>query len=171
VEHKFANSSKHEHTHSYKKINFIETTVWRHPEKERKQKNTPARGINHPKRKPGGQPRHQGKTRSGFGRVDHYEILRPEDCVYCGQKAFAPVALKVEKHAVAQLVERPIEIVEYQRHTCVCESCGNLQASEWPQNVIPGQDLGISFQAFLGWANNYAHMPYEKQPSFALGTW
>ncbi|MHC5763793.1 DUF6444 domain-containing protein, partial [Nostoc sp.] len=61
---------------------------------------------NHPKRKPGGQPGHQGRTRKGFGRVDRCEILRPTDCVYCGQKAFATVAVKVEKHAVAQLEHR-----------------------------------------------------------------
>ena len=125
---------------------------------------------NQPKKRPGGQPGHQGKTRKGFGRVDRYEILRPEDCVYCGQKAFASVAVKVEKQAVAQLVERPIEVVEYQRHTCVCECCGNLQAADWPEDIIPGQDLGISLQAFLGWVNNYAHMPYEKQPSFVVGS-
>ncbi|MFN6480546.1 IS66 family transposase [Nostoc sp. DedQUE07] len=118
---------------------------------------------NHPKRKPGGQPGHQGKTRKGFGRIDRFEILRPTDCICCGHKAFASVAVKVEKHVVAQLVERPIEIVEYQRHTCVCESCGNVQTSSWPEDIIPGQDLGTSLQAFLGWANNYAHMPYEKQ--------
>lgn len=99
---------------------------------------------NHPKRKPDGQPGHQGKTRKGFGRVDRYEILRPLNCVYCGQEAFASVAVKVEKHTVAQLVERPIEVVEYQRYTCVCECCGNLQASQWPEDIIPGQDLGIS---------------------------
>jgi len=118
---------------------------------------------NHPKRKPGGQPGHQGKTRKGFGRIDRCEILRPTDCVYCGQKAFVSVAVKVEKHTVAQLVERPIEVVEYQRYTCVCECCGNLQTASCPQDIIPGQDLGTSLQAFLGWANNYAHMPYEKQ--------
>ena len=118
---------------------------------------------NHPKRKPGGQPGHQGKTRSGFGRVDRYEILRPEDCVYCGQKAFATVAVKIEKQSVAQLVERPIEIVEYQRHTCVCECCGNVQTASWSPDIVPGQDLGVKLQAFLGWVNNYAHMPYEKQ--------
>jgi transposase len=118
---------------------------------------------NQPKNKPGGQPGHQGKTRKGFGRVDRYEILRPTDCAYCGQKAFTAEAVKVEKHSVAQLVERPIEVVEYQRHTCVCESCGNVQTAAWPQDMIPGQDLGTSLQAFLEWANNYAHMPYEKQ--------
>ncbi len=124
---------------------------------------------NQPKKKPGGQAGHQGKTRKGFGRIDRYEILRPIDCIFCGHKAFAPLAVKVEKQAVAQLVERPIEIVEYQRHTCICECCGNLQAAQWPLDMIPGQDLGTSLQAFLGWTNNYAHMPYEKQPSYALG--
>ena len=32
------------------------------------------------KRKPGGQPGHPGKTRKGFGRVDRFEILRPQFC-------------------------------------------------------------------------------------------
>jgi transposase len=118
---------------------------------------------NHPKRKPGGQPGHQGKTRKGFSRIDRCEILRPTDCAYCGQKAFAPAAVKVETRTVAQLVEHPIEVVEYQRYTCVCECCGNIETSQWPQDIIPGQDLGVKLQAFLGWANNYAHMPYEKQ--------
>jgi transposase len=131
--------------------------------KSENKKSPPQEESNQPRKKPGGQPGHQGKTRKGFGRIDRYEILRPTDCVYCGQKAFAPLAVKVEKHAVAQLVERPIEIVEYQRHTCRCECCGNLQTADWPQDMIPGQDLGTSLQAFLGWANNYAHMPYEKQ--------
>ncbi|MEH2290963.1 DUF6444 domain-containing protein, partial [Nostoc sp.] len=118
---------------------------------------------NHPKRKPGGQPGHQGRTRKGFGRVDRCEILRPTDCVYCGQKAFATVAVKIEKQSVAQLVERPIEIVEYQRYTCVCKCCGNVQTASWSPDIVPGQDLGVRLQAFLGWTNNYAHMPYEKQ--------
>src|SRR6476620_6457606 len=33
-----------------------------------------------PKRKPGGQPGHPGKTRKGFGRADRLEILRPQVC-------------------------------------------------------------------------------------------
>ena len=89
-----------------------------------------------PKRKPGGQPGHLGKTRSGFGRVDRYEILRPTGCACCGQKAFAHTAVKIEKQSVAQLVERPIEIVEYQRHTCVCECCGNVQTASVKRLLI-----------------------------------
>ncbi len=68
--------------------------------KSENKKTAPQEESNHPKRKPGGQPGHQGKTRKGFGRVDRCEILRPSDCVCCGQKAFAAVAVKVEKQAL-----------------------------------------------------------------------
>ena len=29
--------------------------------------------------------------------------------------------------------------------------------------MIPGLDLGVKLQAFLGWLGNYGHLPYEKQ--------
>lgn len=65
------------------------------------------------KRKPGGQPGHPGKTRKGFSRVDRSEILRPQVCSCCGQREFCAEPIKIETQQVAQLVERPIEIVEY----------------------------------------------------------
>jgi len=61
------------------------------------------------------------------------------------------------------LVERPIEIVEYQRYTCICTECGETQTADWSPDIVPGQDIGIRLQAFLGWINNYGHLPYEKQ--------
>lgn len=119
--------------------------------------------ANNPKRKPGGQPGHPGKTRKGFGRVDRYEILRPQVCRNCGRQEFATVAVKVEKQQVAQLVERPVEIVEYHRHSCQCQQCGVMQSADWSPEMIPGQDLGVRLQAFLGWMGNYGHLAYEKQ--------
>ncbi|BAY45702.1 transposase IS66 [Scytonema sp. HK-05] len=116
-----------------------------------------------PKRKPGGQPGHPGKTRKGFGRVDRFETLRPEFCFCCGSTGFIKEPIKIERQQVAQLVERPIEIVEYHRHTCVCGHCGNVQTSDWSPDIVPGQDIGVRLQAFLGWINNYGHLPYEKQ--------
>ncbi|MHC5718597.1 MAG: DUF6444 domain-containing protein [Nostoc sp.] len=120
-------------------------------------------GNEAPKRKPGGQPGHQGKTRKGFGRVDRFEILRPQVCKCCGQKEFSNEPIKIETQQVAQLVDRPIEIVEYQRYTCICSECGETQIADWSPDIVPGQDIGIRLQAFLGWINNYGHLPYEKQ--------
>src|SRR4028119_2201921 len=54
--------------------------------------------ANSPKRKPGGQPGHPGKTRKGFGHVDRYEILRPQVCLSCGRTELAIEPTKVEWH-------------------------------------------------------------------------
>ena len=100
-----------------------------------------------PKRKPGGQPGHSGKTRKGFGRVDRLEILRPQVCPHCGSQEFDYQPVAVQMQQVAQLLEHPIEIVEYQRHSCPCANCGEVQIAAWPQSIVPGQDLGVSLQA------------------------
>ncbi len=114
-------------------------------------------------RKPGGQPGHPGKTRKGFGRVDRYQVVRPQLCPNCGSQAFGEVPVSVQLQQVAQLVECPIEIVEYQQHTCQCADCGQIHTAPWPERIVPGQDGCVSLQALLVWLGNYGHLPYEKQ--------
>ena len=45
----------------------------------------------------------------------------------------------------------------------MCEHCGNVQASDWSPDLVPGQDIGVRLQAFVGWIRNYGHLSYEKQ--------
>ena len=115
------------------------------------------------KRKPGGQPGHQGSTRKGFNRIDRVSILSPVQCEYCRSALVETTVVKTEKQQVAQLVARPIEIVEYHRQHCQCVHCGQVSAASWDSEMIPGQDLGIKLQGLLGWLGTYAHLPYEKQ--------
>lgn len=123
------------------------------PEKEKARK----------KRKPGGQLGHPGKTRKGFGRVDRREVLKAEICSSCGQSLEEAESIKIDQKSVAVLVEKPIEIVEYQRHHSLCQSCGEITSPQWSAQIVPGQDLGIRLQGLLGWLGNYGHLPYEKQ--------
>ena len=95
-----------------------------------------------PKRSPGGQLGHQGKTRKGFGRTDRYEVLKAKNCLSCGQLLTQAKSIKVEKKSVAMLVERPIEIVEYQRHHSVCDCCGEITTPKWSNQIVPGQGFG-----------------------------
>lgn len=118
---------------------------------------------NDKKRKPGGQPGHQGKTRKGFARIDRIEILQPSICSHCSQTEWLAEPVKIDLKQVAQLVDRPIEVVEYHRHHCQCRNCGQVTSADWSSKMIPGQDLGVKLQAFLGWLGNYGHLPYEKQ--------
>ncbi len=61
------------------------------------------------------------------------------------------------------MVERPIEIVEYQRHHIRCDCCGEITSPQWSNQMLPGQDLGIKLQGLLVWLGNYGHLTYEKQ--------
>ncbi|MEG4508567.1 IS66 family transposase [Microcoleus sp. F6_B4] len=118
-----------------------------------------------PKRKPGGQPGHIGKTRKGFGRVDRYQISTPDYCEHCGSSELSD-AIGYSKQQVACLVARPIEVVEYQRIKCQCNECGAMTLGSPASGIVPGQDLSIDLQALLSWLGNYGHMSYEKQQEF-----
>ncbi len=114
------------------------------------------------KKKPGGQPGHQGKTRKGFGRVDRYEISQPERCQWCGSRELSEI-ISHQTQQVACLVAKPIEVVEYQTQSCKCLECGGVVQGPLPEGIVPGQDLNINLQALLVWLGNYGHLSYEKQ--------
>lgn len=115
------------------------------------------------KRKPGGQPGHKGKTRKGFGRIDRYERIEPQSCPECGGTHFQASAATLTRSVVAQLVERPIEIVEYQQVRRICGQCGVRVSGELPEGIIPGQDLSAKLQGLLAWLGHYGHLSYAKQ--------
>jgi transposase len=118
-----------------------------------------------PKRKPGGQPGHIGKTRKGFGRVDRYQISTPDTCEHCGSRELSEM-IGYSKQQVACLVDRPIEVVEYQRAKCQCNECGAIVIGPVSPGIVPGQDLSIDLQALLVWLGNYGHISYSKQQEF-----
>jgi len=114
------------------------------------------------KKKPGGQPGHEGKTRKGFGRVDRYEIGQPEICQWCGSNELSE-AISHRTQQVACLVPQPIEVIEYQIQSCKCLECGGTVLSSLPDGIVPGQGLNINLQSLLVWLGNYGHLPYAKQ--------
>ncbi|MEX6779355.1 IS66 family transposase [Limnospira fusiformis] len=130
---------------------------------KRSEKVKPPKESNSTGRKPGGQPGHIGKTRKGFGRIDRYELCEPLFCPVCGGNHFHSSQLSTRNYVVAQLVERPVEIVEYQQVQRICYQCGERVGGELPENIIPGQDLSTHLQGMLAWLGHYGHLSYAKQ--------
>ena len=81
----------------------------------------------------------------------------------CGSVEFVEAPVSVECKQVAQLVARPIEVVEYQRQKCKCVHCGQTNTADWQKEIVPGQDLSVGWQSLLVWLGNYGHLSYEKQ--------
>ena len=115
------------------------------------------------KRKPGGQPGHQGTTRKGFERVDRTEAVRPTECPACGGTEFSDSPVRVRRYQVAELAPKAIEVVEYQQQCCQCASCGLEVWGQLPPEVVGEQSLGARLQGLLVWLGNYGHLSYEKQ--------
>ena len=53
-------------------------------------------------------------------------MLQPSICSHCGQTEWLAYPVKIDLKQVAQLVDRPIEVVEYHRHHCQCRNCGQV---------------------------------------------
>jgi transposase len=117
--------------------------------------------LNNNKKKPGGQPGHQGTTRKGFDRVDKFEAIRIQQCPKCGSQSLKEIGMRTRQ--TAKLVVQPIEIVEYQQYQCCCQTCKTVNWGEMPADVIGEQDLEASLQGMLAWMRNYGHLSYEKQ--------
>lgn len=65
--------------------------------KSEKPASTPESEKKQAKRKPGGQPGHQGSTRKGFDRIDRISINTPQLCHQCGQSLESSEVVKTEK--------------------------------------------------------------------------
>jgi len=83
-----------------------------------------------------------------------------------GHTELAIEPTKVEKQQVAQLAERPIEIVEYHRHSCQCQHCepyrvqtGHHQVKTWESDYKHFSD---------GWETT--DICHTKTTSFAVVT-
>lgn len=127
------------------------------------QQESPSEGK---RRSPGAQKGHEGKTRLGFGRIDRYEVLRPQECPVCGSQSFSAIAEHKSERIIAELSPCAIEVVCYQQQHCRCHCCESLISEPFPGSVIGHQSLGAKLQSLLGWLGHYAHLSYEKQQEF-----
>ncbi len=99
------------------------------------------------KRKAGGQLGHRGTTRKGFGQVDRFEVVKPQECPQCGGQTLIEMGVKTRE--CARLVEKPIEVVAYQQHQCRWQNCATIVWGKVPAEVIQDQDLEASLQEML----------------------
>ena len=79
--------------------------------------------IKRRRKKQGPKYGHEGKTRNGFASVDHKIELHREQCPKCGSAVERIEDAPVHRHQIAELVEKPVEVWEYQRPKYECPVC------------------------------------------------
>jgi transposase len=58
---------------------------------------------------------HPGSTRNGFGWIDHQVELTMSRCSICGATLERDESGRIERSLVAELVNQPVEVTEYER--------------------------------------------------------
>lgn len=75
-------------------------------------------------KKQGPKDGHEGSTRNGFANVDHRVELPLEHCPNCSSEVEWVADAPARRHQIAELVNKPVEVWEYQRPQYPCPVCG-----------------------------------------------
>lgn len=114
------------------------------------------------KRKIGGQPGHAKHEREPFSseEIDDVREYRLNCCPDCGGTVSArPKETRVVQQV--ELIERPIEIVEYRAEGCWCRRCGKVVYAPLPSAVQKGGLLGPELTALVGYLKGVCHASFS----------
>ncbi len=114
------------------------------------------------KRKIGGQPGHAKHERPPFSldQIDDVRTYRLTCCPGCGGRVGArPKATRVVQQA--ELVEKPVEIVEHRAESCWCERCKKVVYAPLPATVEAGGLLGPELTALVGYLKGVCHASFS----------
>jgi hypothetical protein len=131
------------------------------------------------KRKPGGQPGHQGRTRELVPpeRVSKFVELYPDECRACGQQLPPSGKGIIEsgdprRHQVIEIPEIEPEITEYRLHSVICpdSDCEHATTATLPKEIEDG--FGPRLVAWIAYMTVVCRMPRRMVQRFleeALG--
>jgi len=94
---------------------------------------------------------HPGSTRNGFGQANQIIRWSLETCPVCGRGVTVVEQAPLKVQQVAELVEQPIEIREYQRPKYHCDECGWSGYGSLPWGVKAGFSYGARLSSIVGW--------------------
>lgn len=101
------------------------------------------------RRKPGGQPGHEGKTVPMADRPDRVVEHRPARCAGCGTGLAGAGTAGVERRQVVDPPEIRPEVVEHRIHAVACPSCGRTTKAQAPEGAARQVQYGPNANALM----------------------
>ncbi|MBF2073631.1 MAG: IS66 family transposase [Synechococcales cyanobacterium C42_A2020_086] len=114
-------------------------------------------------RKQGPKYGHEGKTRNGFESVEHHRELTLTHCPACGSALERDETARTKRQQIAELVERPVEVWEYERPAYACSVCGWHSYAALPLGWREDFSYGALLSSLVGWLGYGGHLSWVKQ--------
>uniref|UniRef100_B8HZ16 Transposase IS66 n=1 Tax=Cyanothece sp. (strain PCC 7425 / ATCC 29141) TaxID=395961 RepID=B8HZ16_CYAP4 len=122
-----------------------------------------SKGLMPRQRKQGPKYGHEGKTRHGFETVDHRLVLPLAECLVCGSALERDETTPAQRQQIAELVERPVEVWEYERPVYTCPLCGWHGSATLPLGCREDFSYGARLSSLVGWLGYGGHLSWAKQ--------
>jgi transposase len=113
-----------------------------------------------PRKKSGGQERHQGNTRKFVENPDEIVELYPEKCECCGNEHFIKKENILDKRQVTDIPPIKPYTVEYQQKAGICNKCGTRNVGKFP--VESPVSFGNRITGIIGYLNVQHHVGYDR---------
>jgi transposase len=106
---------------------------------------------------------HKGTTRNGFAVVDHKVKLAVCECPECGAGVSEVAGAVIKREQIAELVQKPVEVTEYERELHQCPNCGWQGRSQLPLGCKEGFSYGGLLSSLVGWLGYGGNLTWSKQ--------
>jgi transposase len=106
---------------------------------------------------------HKGTTRNGFAIVDHKVTLALCECPECGAGVSEVAGAVIKREQIAELVQKPVEVTEYERALHQCPNCGWQGRSQLPLGCKEGFSYGGLLSSLVGWLGYGGNLTWSKQ--------
>jgi transposase len=113
------------------------------------------------KRKPGGQPGHEGTTLQRAATPDHVVVHAATRCG-CGRSLRQQPVTGYEKRQVFEIPRVHVEVTEHQVELKRCPACGGESRGQFPPEVKRTVQYGANLRSYLIYLKDYALLPYGR---------
>ncbi|MGB8702659.1 MAG: IS66 family transposase [Thermosynechococcaceae cyanobacterium] len=114
-------------------------------------------------KKRGPKYNHPGTTRNGFEQVDEHQDLPVTACPVCSAPVECIPEAPVRRHQIAELVNQPIRVTEYERRPYQCPVCGWQGYAPLPLGCREDFSYGALLSSLVGWLGYGGHLSWGKQ--------
>jgi transposase len=114
------------------------------------------------KRRPGGQPGHEGMNLKQVTVTDHIVVHRASGRCRCGCSVRGRAVVDYERRQVFDLPPVQVEVTEHRAEVKNCPRCGRQVIAEFPADVKYAVQYGPRIHSAVIYLKDYALLPYQR---------
>ena len=114
------------------------------------------------KRKPGGQPGHEGMTLKRVDNPDQVAVHRVLRCQRCGTSLRSQPLQGYERRQIFDLPPIKVQVTEHRLEIKRCPACGEQTVGQAPPEAQRAVQYGPRLRSFVIYLKDYALLPFER---------